>query len=860
MNIHVSPDEPIDLTNCDREPIHVPGRIQSFGALLAFTPDWLVVRASENVSAVLGLSFDDLAGREAQDIFPAKTIHDLRGRLAMMGHADAVERMFSVDLLGDGRIFDVALHLSGQAIVVEMEVADGKDSSDYTSYIRPMIERIRRGAQDGGVEALCRIAARQVKALIGFDRVMIYQFAPDGDGHVIAEAREPRQTPFLGLRYPASDIPKQARALYKRSLLRIISDVNDAGVPVQPVLDTRGQPLDLSLSATRAVSPIHLEYLRNMGVAASMSISIMVRGELWGLIACHHDSPRVISYELRSAAELFAQLFGFVISESESDTAREDETQARLLHDRIMADLADGRSIEENFEPFARAIKTVIDYTGIALITDGRVQTLGRTPTADQIKPLARFLNTTAVSQIFSTDRLSRLHPPADDYTGVASGILAMPVSRKPRDYIVLFREEFVRSVDWGGNPDKPVEVGPNGVRLTPRKSFDAWTQEVYGQSKPWTGPELRAAESLRITLLEVVLRMTDSSNRERARSQERQELLIAELNHRVRNILNLIRGLISQSADGRTVSEFTDVIGGRIHALARAHDQITNEDWTPASVRELIETEVSAYLGDDSNRVSIVGPDALLQPTAFTTLSLVIHEMVTNAVKYGALSNSGGRVDMALRETGNGGLVIDWRERGGPPVAAPTRRGFGSTITERSLAYELKGTSEITYDMTGVRARFEIPPDFVASFLEGGAAPAPEEAARETAPIGLSGTALVVEDNMIIALDAEDLLGSLGASAVLTASTTAEALALLDDTVPDMALLDVNLGNETSERVADRLQELGVPFIFATGYGDRISLADKFPDAPFLRKPYDSEMIRQALRVMGGQGQGQGS
>ena len=845
MNIHVSPDEPIDLTNCDREPIHVPGRIQSFGALLAFTPDWLVVRASENVSEVLGLSFDDLAGREAQDIFPAKTIHDLRGRLAMMGHADAVERMFSVDLLGDGRIFDVALHLSGQAIVVEMEVADGKDSSDYTSYIRPMIERIRRGAQNGGVEALCRIAARQVKALIGFDRVMIYQFAPDGDGHVIAEAREPKQVPFLGLRYPASDIPKQARALYKRSLLRIISDVNDTGIPVQPVLDTRGQPLDLSLSATRAVSPIHLEYLRNMGVAASMSISIMVRGELWGLIACHHDSPRVISYELRSAAELFAQLFGFVLSESESDQAREDEMQARVLHDRIMAELADGRSIEENFEPFARAIRSVIDYSGIALVTDGRVQISGRTPTKDQIKPLARFLNTTAVSQIFSTDRLSRVHPPADDYTAVASGILALPVSRKPRDYIILFRDEFVRSVDWGGNPDKPVEVGPNGVRLTPRKSFDAWTQEVHGQSKPWTGPELRAAESLRITLLEVVLRMTDSSNRERARSQEQQELLIAELNHRVRNILNLIRGLISQSADGRTVSEFTDVIGGRIHALARAHDQITQENWNPAGVRELIGTEAEAYLNATEGRLAIVGPDAMLLPTAFTTVSLVIHEMMTNAMKYGALSDQSGQVRIQLEELPNGALDIHWSEEGGPPVAPPSRRGFGTTITERSIPFELKGEADVRFGTEGVRARFRIPAEFVSEFRSGPAAPAPAPVARE---VGVEGEVMVVEDNLIIALDAEDMLSELGASRVWVCADVAQAEQALDGAPIRFALLDVNLGTQTSAPVARRLAAEGIPFVFATGYGDGARITQDMPNVPVMQKPYTLDSIRDAL------------
>ena len=856
MNIHVSPDEPIDLTNCDREPIHVPGRVQSFGALLAFTPDWLVARASDNVSDMLGLDVADLAGRDVTEIFHGEFIHRLRGRLSMMGHADAVERLFAVDMRGNGQLFDVAMHVSDQQVVVELEPSSSRRQDDYTGYVRPMIERIRR-ADD--VESLCRVAAKQVKALIGFDRVMVYKFAPDGSGHVIAEAREARQTPFLGLRYPASDIPKQARALYKRSLLRIISDVNDTGVDIHPVLDSKGRPLDLSLSSLRAVSPIHLEYLRNMGVAASMSISLMVRGKLWGLIACHHDTPIVLSYEMRSAAELFAQLFGFVLAETESDTARLDDARARVLHDRIMAELADGRGIEENFKAFSSAIGTVIDFSGIALVTDGRIQMSGKTPTREQIMPLVRFLNTTEVSQIFATDQLPALHPPARDYSSVASGILALPVSRKPRDYVMLFREEFIRDVRWGGNPDKPVEPGPNGIRLTPRKSFEAWTQTVHGQSHPWSDQEMRAAESLRITLLEVVLRMTDNSNRERARSQEQQELLIAELNHRVRNILNLIRGLISQSAphaagqsgDNTGVAEFTEVIGGRIHALARAHDQITNENWSPASVRELIDTEMSAYLGDDASRVVVVGSDALIKPAAFTTLSLVIHELVTNAVKYGALSNTSGQVDIALSEGANGGLSLDWRESGGPPVSAPKRRGFGSTITERSLAYELKGSSEITYDLTGLKGHFRIPPDYVHAFVDSDAAAPVSSQTSSAEAVSIDGPALVVEDNMIIALDAEDLLETFGASEVHTAPSVHIALQVLDAVTPTIALLDVNLGNETSERVADQLSAMGVPFMFTTGYGDRTSLSDKFPDAPFLRKPYDTDMIGQALRVL---------
>lgn len=245
----------VDLSNCDREPIHIPGRIQSFGALLAFTADWLVSRVSDNAVEFLSLPHADPIGREIGDLFPRETVHHIRGRLQMLGHEDAVERIFGVDLHQTGELFDLAIHLSGQTIVLEAERNSGRDDMDSIGFVRPMIDRISR-TED--IPSLCSLTARQVRMLTGFDRVMIYQFLEDGSGKVIAEDKVQHMEPFLGLHYPASDIPKQARALYKRSLLRIISDVSDDGVAIHPVLDAKKEPLDLSLATTRAVSPIIL--------------------------------------------------------------------------------------------------------------------------------------------------------------------------------------------------------------------------------------------------------------------------------------------------------------------------------------------------------------------------------------------------------------------------------------------------------------------------------------------------------------------------------------------------------------------------------------------------------------------------
>ena len=840
-------DQAIDLTNCDREPIHIPGRIQPFGALLGFTPDLIVTHASRNLGEIVGRESLELIGVPLDTLVDRSVLSVLRSRMQNLQGRDAVERVFRQPVFGGERHFDLALHLSGRTLILELEPSSEGRPTDFVGYVRPMIERV---AETDDIRAAAQMAVRQLRMLIGYDRTMCYRLHPDGSGEVIAEAKTAElPESFLDLRYPASDIPRQARALYLRNLLRIISDIDAPTVPIDPPLSASGQPLDLSLSTTRAVSPIHLEYLANMGVRATLAISIVTRGELWGMLVCHNYSPRIVSYEMRTAAELFAQLFAFTLDQKISDARQSEMVRARIIHDQVMASLADGTSISDNFDTIANAVQTVIPHDGVIAWVDGVFTARGQTPTREEFEPLARFLNTTPVGQVFATDHIASVHAPGADFVPRGAGLLALPVSRRPRDYLVLFRSEARREATWAGNPDKPVEVGPNGVRLTPRKSFEAWKEVVTGRSAPWTDGQMSAAESLRMTLLEVVLRMTDQAVRERTRAQEQQELLIAELNHRVRNILKLIQGLVSQSSDVDDVSQFTETVGGRIHALARAHDQITRENWNPASAHELLRTEAEAYLDTGAERLSVTGTDALLEPSAFTTLSLVMHEMLTNACKYGPLSDSHGRVAVGFERTAKGDLEITWTESGGPPVQPPTRRGFGTTITERSIPFELRGEAEVTYEVSGVRARFVIPAEHIAEFRQ---AEAPASEAAAPAPAGLSGDVMVVEDNLIIALDAEDMLSELGASAVHTAANVAAALELVASKTLAFALLDVNLGVETSTSVADALAEAGVPYAFATGYGDRTEIARERPGVPIIQKPYGRESIAEALRQLG--------
>lgn len=831
--------ETVDLTNCDREPIHLISAIQPTGFLIAVSTDWLISRVSANTPDFLGGSVDDLLGSSLRDVLTVEAVHTLRNRLSILKGEDAVERAFGLQLIDGGGRFDLAVHMSNGEIVLEAEPSEPKSDLNPSAMVQTMISRLNRLTD---LSALLKEAARQVRALTGHHRVMIYRFHPDGTGEVVAERVAAGMEPFLGLRYPASDIPRQARALMERNVVRVAANVDATASPIVPQLGPTGAPLDLSMSTLRAHSPIHIEYLKNMGVGATLTISLLRGGRLWGLIACHHKTVRQVSYERRTAAELFAQVLSLLIETREREAVSAYEQRTRSIHDGLMAAIVESGSTAANLGAMAERISDIVPCDGMAIRIGDELVLTGSTPTREEMTVLTRFLDQSAASKVLALNDLGHAHPPAREYAERASGMLAIPVSRTPRDYLIFFRREIAQSVTWAGDPAKPVSVGPNGIRLTPRKSFEAWREIIRGQSAAWTEPELRAADALRVTILEVVLRLTGVAEQERERAAQRQDLLIAELNHRVRNILGLIRGLISQSKGGATdVESFAATIGGRVQALARAHDQITEANWGPRPLSGLIATEAAAYLNGGAHRVQLEGPAVLLQPEAFATMALVIHEMVTNAAKYGALCDRSGRVVVAWTVEG-GDLVVQWREMGGPPVQAPTRRGFGTTIIERSVPHDLHGAADITYALDGVQARFVVPARFIDY---DGVMPQIEPAAPPLIDAyRLSGTVLLVEDSMIIAMDAEEMLGALGAEKVLTANDVKEAMRLLDAQTPTFALLDVNLGFELSYPIADRLHLDGVPFAFATGYGDEVELPHLHRDRPIVKKPYTAQTI----------------
>jgi light-regulated signal transduction histidine kinase (bacteriophytochrome) len=847
----------IDLTNCDREPIHILGAIQPIGFLIAVSSDWIVARASANIEEFIGRAHQELIGHPLAEFFPSKVIHDLRNRLTMLRGTDAVERLFGCEIVSGAASFDIAIHMSGGQIVIEAEPSQG-DHGDTTAMVRSMVSRLDQAPD---MVAFYREGARQIRGLLGFDRVMVYKFDDEGSGEVVGEACRPGIGTFKGLHYPASDIPQQARALYKRNLLRIISDINANPVQIRPPLDEDGRPLDLSLSVLRSVSPIHIEYLKNMGVGASLSISIIVEGELWGLFACHHYAPRCPPFQKRSVSEMFAQMFSMRLEGRERRQAMDYERRARDISDQLLGAVASDETLLKDPDWLADILTHAIPAEGVGVWINGSYAFSGVTPPTDGFRRIVRALNGTAAGKIFATDHIASLVDGARDYSSDVAGMLAIPISRSPRDYVILFRSELIRSVRWAGDPHKPIEYGPNGPRLTPRESFAEWKELVEGRSKPFTAAEIRVAETLRATLIEVVLRLADEAAAERHQASARQELLIAELNHRVRNILGVIRGLIRQSQpDEDAVRQFVKLVDGRIHALARAHNQITDDHWGPAPLQALIDAEAAAF----ANRPDVIianGPPTLLNPAAYSTMALVVHELVTNSTKYGSLSSDGGAVHIDWYRERNQDLVLTWKETGGPTVRAPNRKGFGTTIIERSVPYDLGGAAEANYAAKGFSAKFSIPARHVSE-PKNHAGPAIRlmrptiSHAPKIPPNLLVGkSVLLVEDSLIIALDAEDIITRFGAGEVTTCSTVEAAFDHLANATPAIAVLDINLGDQTSFGIADRLLEMNVPFLFASGYGEQARLPMDHRSKIVVQKPYTTENLARGLAELLGIG-----
>lgn len=511
----LAPGEPVDLDNCAREPIHVPGLVQPRGVLLAVREsDGTVLQASASAERLLGVSPHDLLGEHLAAALgpdPARRV---------LAHASAGAELadrnpLTLRLDGFPRDVDAVLHRpplpddgpgSEPVLVVELEAATGARPLTFPNTYLSVRRALRDLERAATLEELYDDAARHVRELTKFDRVMIYRFDAAYNGEVVAEARRDDLNSFFGLHYPASDIPPQARALYEKNWIRLIADVDyEPSAIVPTVLATTGAPLDLTYSTLRSVSPIHLEYLRNMGVRASMSISLLREGRLWGLIACHHYAgPHEPPFEVRTAAEFLGSALSVRLV-SQAETERDAEVRRA---ESVLAHLAaDSR---DEAAPLGTAItrsgwlRRLVRADGAVVVAEGRLTSVGNVPDDDACRALVAWVLSHG-EELVSTDRLAHDVPELAALMPDVAGVLGIVL---PEGQVVLWvRDEVLRHVDWGGDPHNKAIARREGgdVRLSPRKSFERWREVVRGHSRPWTSDQTDFAAALRGHLVEAL-------------------------------------------------------------------------------------------------------------------------------------------------------------------------------------------------------------------------------------------------------------------------------------------------------------------------------------------------------------------
>lgn len=497
-----------DLSNCDREPIHIPGKIQPHGVLLALDKKSMTVtHVSDNISAyfpvdqsqVLDNSFNDFTAKAGINTEHNNLTGFISNRLI---NKDAENGL--IITTNDGTDLYMVVNESGASVLVELEPVRSSAGEASQNIMESLLTKIL-GAKS--LNETLQWSAAQVKDIIGYDRVMIYKFAEDGHGEVVAEAVSEGFESFMGLHYPASDIPKQARELYKRNLVRIIADVDatDAMIEVNNE-QTKETPLDLTDSVLRAVSPIHIQYLKNMGVKASFSVSLTSDGELWGLIACHHYAPNVIDYKKRNSCKVIGQLLSTSLVYRENEESRE---QKNLFRDHMLDMIKLVRSawdIPAALTDNANNLLSMTEASGAALLYEDKIYTLGETPSEEAIYSISKWLHDYSKNQVYQTNHLSKNFPEAIAYKAVGSGLMSCALSRELNEYIFWFKKEMPQTVKWAGNPQKPVEVNADGLlSLSPRNSFEVWTEEVEGVSAPWTSNEIGIAMKFREELVHII-------------------------------------------------------------------------------------------------------------------------------------------------------------------------------------------------------------------------------------------------------------------------------------------------------------------------------------------------------------------
>ena len=649
------PPDPADIAGCDNEPIHIPGSIQPHGILLALDePGLHVLQASVNVNAMLGLDAREVLGRSVAELIGPSTFAALRSSLGggdLKGHPRFLAKgPLAVD--AGRRPFDAILHRHDGVLILELEPASIDEATAFRD-LYPIVRTSMTGLEGAAsVPEVCRQAAIEVRRITGFDRVLVYRFDEDWNGTVVAEDRNDELPSYLDLRFPAGDIPAHARGLYLANRVRLIADAGYRPVPIVPEVNPKtGRPLDLTFATLRSVSPVHVEYMVNMGTAASMSISILRKDRLWGLISCHNRTARVVAFEVRTAGDFLGQILSLQIAAREQHEEIEHRIGRKAIQVRLLAGMTQGDDFVEELARHEADLLELVEAQGAAILLDGHCTLLGLTPDREQVGRIADRLADDRAEDVFATDSLAGHLDEASVYKDRASGLLAITLSKLHQGYLLWFRPEVIRTVTWGGDPaGSKVE---EGGRIHPRKSFEAWKETVRFKSSPWRSSEVEAANELRNAIVGIVLRRAEERaqlSAELERSNKELEAFSYSVSHDLRapfrHIVGYSEMLREEEGDrltdeGRryvqTIIDSAQYAGTLVdNLLAFSRMGRTTIHPVPIDMNALTRSVVGDVMSEAGGR-SITWKIGDLPPVEgdLMMMRLVMSNLASNAVKY---------------------------------------------------------------------------------------------------------------------------------------------------------------------------------------------------------------------------------
>lgn len=514
----------VTLTNCEHEPIHIPGKIQPHGFLLGITMQWKIDFCTENVAAYFGVSHTQMLGKDFSAVFGATAENEI---LAYT-NGDEFKDAFPLEIELLGSLFQINIHKSEGIYILEAELLFA-DQEKLANAYKQTIQFVSQMNKTTSLKDLCALVAQGTREITGYDRVMIYRFDEQYNGEVFAEDCREDLEPFLGLHYPHTDIPAQARELYIKNLLRLIVDIDYEPVPIYTVDDKEGKNLDLSLSILRSTSPIHVEYLKNIGVGATLTISLIHHGKLWGLIACHHYSKKNISPEIRLAAKLQGQFITSQIDIRQSNDEYISAQKTNLALEQLTS--LELPVLKESLEKIVSApqLLEIANASGVSIITRDKIYKNGLTPSDKQIIDLLRHLKNKNNTDFFSTNKISDHFPEFDENSNFA-GIIYHSLGSN--GHVIWFRPETISEIKWGGDPEKRIVKDSKG--LHPGNSYNIYKQIVKNQSSNWKLYEINAASQYTHTLYNHLILIMLSEEEEKYRSQSE---ILKETNSELENI-----------------------------------------------------------------------------------------------------------------------------------------------------------------------------------------------------------------------------------------------------------------------------------------------------------------------------------